>query len=78
LNGEHHAVDGADEIVIKLLDRREFDALVIGVDQRSDLALLEIDAYGLPALKFSEPNKLKVGEWVLVIVSQFDLDFWLV
>ena len=71
----HHVVDGADEIVIKLLDRREFDAVVIGVDQRSDLALLKIDADGLPALKFSEPNKLKVGEWVLAIGSPFDLDF---
>ena len=71
----HHVVDGADEIVIKLLDRREFDAVVIGVDQRSDLALLKIDADGLSALKFSEPNKLKVGEWVLAIGSPFDLDF---
>lgn len=71
----HHVVDGADEIVVRLLDRREFDANIIGFDQRSDLALLKIDADGLPALKFADPKKLKVGEWVLAIGSPFDLDY---
>ncbi len=71
----HHVVDGADEIVVRLLDRREFDANIIGFDQRSDLALLKIDADGLPALKFAEPKNLKVGEWVLAIGSPFDLDY---
>ncbi|MEH6466457.1 MAG: Do family serine endopeptidase [Porticoccus sp.] len=71
----HHVVDGADEIVIRLLDRREFNARIIGFDQRSDLALLKIDSDNLPALKFAKPDKLKVGEWVLAIGSPFDLDY---
>ncbi|MDX2349462.1 MAG: trypsin-like peptidase domain-containing protein, partial [Porticoccus sp.] len=71
----HHVVEGADEIVIQLLDRREFDAKIVGFDQRSDLALLKIDSNNLPALKFAKPDKLKVGEWVIAIGSPFDLDY---
>jgi serine protease Do len=71
----HHVVEGADEIVIQLLDRREFDAKIVGFDQRSDLALLKIDSDNLPALKFAKPDKLKVGEWVIAIGSPFDLDY---
>jgi serine protease Do len=71
----HHVVEGADEITVRLLDRREFDAKIIGFDQRSDLALLKIDSNNLPALKFAKPDKLKVGEWVLAIGSPFDLDY---
>jgi serine protease Do len=71
----HHVVEGADEITVRLLDRREFDADIIGFDQRSDLALLKIDSDNLPALKFAKPDKLKVGEWVIAIGSPFDLDY---
>ncbi len=71
----YHVVVGASEIVVRLIDRREFDAEVIGVDSRSDLALLKIDSTDLPFLKFAMPGKLKVGEWVLAIGSPFDLDY---
>ncbi len=71
----YHVVAGAREIVVRLIDRREFDAEVIGVDSRSDLALLKIDSTELPSLKFAMPGKLKVGEWVLAIGSPFDLDY---
>jgi serine protease Do len=71
----NHVVDGADEIQVRLIDRREFDALVIGADERSDLALLKIEASDLPYLKFAKPNSLKVGEWVLAIGSPFGLDY---
>ena len=71
----HHVVEDADEITVRLLDRSEFDAKIIGFDQRSDLALLKIDSDDLPALKFAKPDKLKVGEWVLAIGSPFDLDY---
>jgi serine protease Do len=71
----HHVVDGAGEIVIQLLDRREFHATIIGFDQRSDLALLKIESDNLPALEFAKPDKLKVGEWVVAIGSPFDLDY---
>lgn len=71
----NHVIDGADEIVVRMIDRREFDAKVIGVDPRSDLALLKIDAENLPTLDFASPDNLKVGEWVLAIGSPFGLDY---
>ena len=71
----HHVVDGADEIVVRFSDRREFTAEVVGKDRRSDLALLKIAASELPVLKFAEPDKLKVGAWVLAIGSPFGLDY---
>ncbi|AFU97879.1 DegQ family serine endoprotease [Simiduia agarivorans] len=71
----HHVIDGADEIAVRLTDHREFEASVVGTDSRSDLALLKVDAKGLPALKFADSDKLKVGEWVLAIGSPFGLDF---
>ncbi len=71
----HHVVGEADEIVVRLGDRREFDAKLVGTDERSDLALLKIDANNLPYLKFAKPDELKVGEWVLAIGSPFGLDF---
>ncbi|WP_317929371.1 DegQ family serine endoprotease [Halioxenophilus sp. WMMB6] len=71
----NHVVEGADEIVVRLQDRREFEAELVGTDKRSDLALLKIDAKGLPFLKFAKPDDLKVGEWVLAIGSPFGLDF---
>lgn len=71
----NHVVDGADEIMVRLIDRREFEARVVGRDERSDLALLKIDAKKLPVLKFAKPEQLKVGEWVVAIGSPFGLDF---
>ena len=71
----HHVVDGADTVVVRLSDRREFDAEVIGTDQRSDLALLRVDANGLPFLSLGDSEDLKVGQWVLAIGSPFGLDY---
>lgn len=69
-----HVVDSADEIVVKLVDKREFKAKVIGADKRTDVALIKIDAQGLPTVKFGDPNKLKVGEWVVAIGSPFGFE----
>lgn len=71
----HHVVDGADEIVVRFADRREFNARIVGKDRRSDLALLKVDANNLPTLKLAQPDQLKVGEWVLAIGSPFGLDY---
>jgi len=70
----HHVVDGADEVTIKLSDRREFKAKVVGSDQASDIALLKIAATGLPALRTGDSSKLRPGEWVVAIGSPFGLD----
>ncbi|HEY5898735.1 MAG TPA: DegQ family serine endoprotease [Burkholderiales bacterium] len=69
-----HVVEGADEITVKFTDKREFKAKVIGADKRSDIALIKIDATGLPAVRFGDPTKLKVGEWVLAIGSPFGFE----
>jgi len=71
----NHVVEGADSVLVRLSDRREFDAEVIGTDPRSDLALLRVDATGLPALSLAEVDALEVGEWVLAIGSPFGLDY---
>lgn len=71
----NHVVDGADDIQVRLSDRREYTAKVIGTDERSDLALLKIDETGLPTLQFAKDDDLKVGQWVLAIGSPFGLDF---
>lgn len=71
----NHVVDGADEIRVRLIDRREFSAEVVGVDPRSDLALLKIDAKNLPSVQFSKPDDVRVGEWVVAIGSPFGLDY---
>ena len=71
----NHVIDGADEIVVRLIDRREFTAEVVGRDERSDLALLKIEAEKLTVLKFANPDDLKVGEWVVAIGSPFGLDY---
>ena len=71
----NHVIDGADEIKVRLIDRREFDAKVVGVDARSDLALLKIDASGLPTVRFAKSDGLRVGEWVVAIGSPFGLDY---
>lgn len=69
-----HVVDGADELLVTLTDKREFKAKVIGADKRSDIAIIKIDATGLPALRMGDVNRLKVGEWVIAIGSPFNLD----
>ncbi|GAA5316184.1 MAG: serine protease MucD [Candidatus Pelagadaptatus aseana] len=71
----NHVIEGADEIQVRLTDRREFKAEVVGTDPRSDLALLKVDGKNLPKLTFADDKKLKVGEWVLAIGSPFGLDF---
>jgi serine protease Do len=70
----HHVVDGADSVKVKLSDRREFIAKVVGSDEQSDVALLKIDASGLPALRLGDSNQLKPGQWVVAIGSPFGLD----
>jgi serine protease Do len=69
-----HVVESADEVLVKLTDRREFKAKVIGADKRTDVALIKIDAKDLPAVRFGDPTKLRVGEWVAAIGSPFGLE----
>lgn len=71
----NHVIDGADEITVRLVDRREYKATLVGADSRSDLALLKIDEKDLPFLKFGVADDLRVGEWVVAIGSPFGLDF---
>ena len=70
----HHVVDGADEVVVKLTDKREFKAKVVGSDERTDVALLKIEATGLPSLKMGDPDKARVGEWVIAVGSPLGLE----
>jgi len=67
-------VDSADEINVKLTDKREFRAKLIGADRKTDIALLKIEASGLPKVSQGDPNKLKVGEWVVAIGSPFGFE----
>jgi serine protease Do len=69
-----HVVEAADDITVRLTDKREFKAKVIGSDRRTDVAVLKIDAAGLPAVSLGDPNKLRVGEWVVAIGSPFGFD----
>jgi serine protease Do len=69
-----HVVEAGDDITVRLNDKREYTAKVIGSDRRSDVALIKIDATGLPAVKLGDANKLKVGEWVLAIGSPFGFE----
>ncbi len=69
-----HVVEGADDITVTLTDRREFKGKVIGTDRRTDVALVKIEATGLPNVKIGDVNKLRVGEWVVAIGSPFGLD----
>ena len=71
----NHVVDEADEIIVSLSDRREYKAELIGSDERSDLALLKIEADNLPVVKIGNSDQLKVGEWVVAIGSPFQLNF---
>jgi serine protease Do len=69
-----HVVDGADEVLVTLTDKREFKAKIIGADKRTDVAVVKIAATGLPAVKVGDVSRLKVGEWVMAIGSPFGLD----
>ncbi len=69
-----HVVDAADKITVRLTDQREFKAKVIGADRRTDVALIKIEATGLPKITQGDPSMLKVGEWVLAIGSPFGFD----
>ncbi len=69
-----HVVSSADEISVRLTDKREFKARVVGADKRTDVALIKIEASGLPSVRLGDPNQLKVGEWVVAIGSPFGFD----
>jgi serine protease Do len=69
-----HVVEGADEVLVTLTDKREFKAKLIGADKRTDVAVVKIQATGLPAVKVGDVSRLKVGEWVMAIGSPFGLD----
>lgn len=69
-----HVVDGADEVLVKLTDKREFKAKVLGADKRTDVALIKIEASNLPVARLGDSVKLKVGEWVVAIGSPFGFE----
>lgn len=69
-----HVVEGADEVTVRLTDKREYRAKIIGADKRTDVALIKIDASGLPVVKLGDTSQLKVGEWVVAIGSPFGFD----
>ena len=69
-----HVVDGASEVYVKLTDKREFKAKVIGADKRTDVAVLKIEGSRLPRVNVGDSDKIKAGEWVIAIGSPFDLD----
>ncbi|GAA3976425.1 DegQ family serine endoprotease [Allohahella marinimesophila] len=71
----NHVVEGADEIIVRLADRRELVAELVGTDPDTDLAVLKVKADDLPVLKLGKSSKLKVGEWVLAIGSPFGFDY---
>jgi len=70
----HHVIAGADEVIVRLSNREEYVAKIIGSDEAADVAVLKVDADDLPTLKFGDSDDLKVGEWVLAIGSPFGFD----
>jgi serine protease Do len=70
----NHVVDGANVVTVKLKDKREFTARVIGTDKQSDVAVLKIDAGNLPTMKIGDPAQSRVGEWVVAIGSPYGFD----
>ena len=70
----HHVIENADQIIVRLADRREFEAELIGSDPQSDIALLKVDASSLPTLKFGDSEILRAGEWVVAIGSPFNFE----
>lgn len=71
----NHVIEGADEVLVRLSNRQEYFAEIVGTDEQSDLALLKIDGNNLPTVKFADPESIEVGDWVLAIGSPFDLDY---
>lgn len=69
-----HVVEGANEVYVTLTDKREFKAKIIGTDERTDIALVKIEANSLPVLRIGDANRLRVGEWVVAIGSPFGLE----
>ena len=69
-----HVVDGADEVIVTLTDKREFKARIVGTDRRTDVAVVKVEATGLPFVRIGDVNRLKVGEWVMAIGSPFGLE----
>ena len=69
-----HVVEGADSVIVTLTDKREFKAKIVGSDKRSDVAVVKIEATGLPAVKIGDIGRLRVGEWVMAIGSPFGLE----
>ncbi len=69
-----HVVEGADEVIVTLTDKREFKARIVGADKRTDVAVVKIEATGLPAVKVGDVSRLRVGEWVMAIGSPFGLE----
>jgi serine protease Do len=69
-----HVVDGADEVIVTLTDKRELNAKIIGADRRTDVAIVKIEATGLPTVKVGDVTTLKVGAWVVAIGAPFGLD----
>ena len=69
-----HVVEGASEVIVTLDDKREFKAKIIGADKRTDVAVVKVEAQGLPAVKIGDVGRLKVGEWVMAIGSPFGLE----
>jgi serine protease Do len=69
-----HVVQGADQVIVTLTDKREFKARIVGADKRTDVALVKIDSTGLPAVRIGDVSRLKVGQWVMAIGSPFGLD----
>ncbi len=70
----HHVIAGADEVIVRMANRKEYTAKVIGSDEASDVAVLKVEDEGLPTLKIGDSDDLKVGEWVLAIGSPFGFD----
>ncbi len=68
----NHVVENMDEITVKLIDKREYDAEIVGMDSKSDLAIIKIDTDDLDAIKLGDSDQLRVGEWVLAIGSPFN------
>jgi serine protease Do len=71
----HHVVEGASDVVVRLSDRRELKAKVIGSDEATDVALLKVEASGLPAVRLGKSEVLRPGQWVLAIGSPFNFDY---
>ena len=69
-----HVVDGADQVLVTLPDKREFKARIVGLDKRTDVAVVKVEATGLAAVRIGDVSRLKVGEWVMAIGSPFGLE----